>query len=67
MKHNEALLNTKLSDATVELTRKLDEAQKKHDMELTDGIKECVKAYIDEWRHKMAAKNAGSGSTNLET
>ncbi|KAI3838510.1 hypothetical protein MKX03_035536, partial [Papaver bracteatum] len=41
LKQNEALLNDKLSDAADELTRQLDEAQKKHDMELTDGIKEC--------------------------
>ncbi|KAI3886526.1 hypothetical protein MKX03_027827, partial [Papaver bracteatum] len=68
LKQNEALLNTKLSDAAVaELTRQLDEAKKKHIMELTDWIKEGIKAYIDEWRHKKAAENAGSGSANLET
>lgn len=40
LKENKSLLNTKLSDVAAELTRQLEEAQKKHEKELNKNIKE---------------------------
>ncbi|KAI3913819.1 hypothetical protein MKW92_025426, partial [Papaver armeniacum] len=66
LKQNEALLDTKISDAATELTRQLDVAHKKHEKEITDKVKEGVKEFINMRKSKLYAKSTDTGSANPE-